>query len=464
MKIVLLSLLLISFLNIFSQDSCVVKVFPGDCQNCYIGMKSVEAGDESIKKTIVFPDLSKAEANAYLRSVLNISDINKFNIIVSDSVYNSMNRNLTSEVYVYSENKLYNHSLLKKFHGFDEIGPYEIKIPDSIAISVAAAIINHEDYFFITDSKFGNCIFISKHGENKITTLTAQDFTTEENFNKISGDTLCYHMFSKYREVLKSANMDRVKFKPSFEKRNKMTTFLMTPDIKVENNEAGLFYKTGIVIFNNPNEHTILRIDEESLPENYVIFPAYFSKHKGEYYIQLTHVDRNNDDQYLLGKFLLENDKLTFSEFPAFKIPSEYLPSSNFKSLRKMLGSTDPFLFLQYSLSYYNMDTDKTSLLPFESVNLDFELPGQAINLLKFEYSFKFIDAYVTEKILQVLHEESGKYYVAYINRKDNSLIKKLEISNPAKTLKAGMFFYSTEELFYLSKDNTIVVEKINYR
>jgi len=128
-----------------------------------------------------------------------------------------------------------------------------------------------------------------------------------------------------------------------------------------------------------------------------------------------------------------------------------------------MLGSTDPFLFLQYSLSYYNMDTDKTSLLPFESVNLDFELPGQAINLLKFEYSFKFIDAYVTEKILQVLHEESGKYYVAYINRKDNSLIKKLEISNPAKTLKAGMFFYSTEELFYLSKDNTIVVEKINY-
>lgn len=425
-------------------------------------MKKVESSDDGIKKTIVFPDLSKAEVNAYLRNVLNISDISKFTVIVSDSVYNSMNKSLTSEVYVYNDNKLYDHALLKKFYGFDKIGPYEIKIPDSIPISIAATIINNDDYFFITDSKFGNCIFINKHANHKVTVLSAQDLTTDSNFNKISGDTICYHLFSKYREVLKSANMDRMQFKHTFGKRH-MTAFLMAPDIKVINDEAGLAYKTGIIIFKNPKEYTILSIDEESLPENYIVFPNFFSEHKGDYYIQLAHIDRTDNNQYLLGRFYLGNKKLVFSGFPEYKIPAEYLPASKFKSLRKVMTPINPYVFLQYSLSYYDIDNDQTYLLPLDSVNLKFEFPEQLVKLLKLESSYRFIDAYISDRTMQVLYEESDKYYIAEIDRTDNSLIKKLEILNLAKPLKAGMYFYSTDKLFYLTTDNTIVVEKINY-
>lgn len=463
MKTILLGLLFISFSQIFSQDSCVVKIFPGDCLNCYIGMKKVESSDEGIKRTIVFPDLSKAEVNAYLRNVLNISDISKFTVIVSDSAYNSMNQSLTSEVYVYNENKLYGHSLLKKFYGFDELGPYEIKIPDSIAISVAATIINHEDYFFITDSKFGNCIFISKHGNNEVIVLRAQDITTESNFNKISGDTICYHMFSKYRDVLRSANMDRMQLQHSFGK-SQMTSFLMAPDIKVINDKAGLTYITGIIFFTNPKKFVILRIDEESMPENYVVYPGFYSEYKGGHYIQLAHIDRTIDDQYVLGKFCLENEKLLFSGFPEYKIPMEYLPASKFKSLRKVLTPANPYVFLQYSLSYYDMDNDQTYLLPLDSVDLKFEFPDQIVDLMKFEHNYKFMDAYVSEKVIQVLYKVSDKYYIAYINRTDNSMIKKMEILNLAKHLKAGMCFYSADKLFYLTTDNTIVVENINYK
>jgi hypothetical protein len=60
------------------------------------------------------------------------------------------------------------------------------------------------------------------------------------------------------------------------------------------------------------------------------------------------------------------------------------------------------------------------------------------------------------------LHKVSEKYFIAYINRSDNRLIKNLEIENPEKQLKTGMSFYAADKLFYLTSDNTIVVKNIN--
>lgn len=460
MKISLLSLLLISFLSSFSQDSCVVKIFPGDCRNCYIGMKNIESSDAGIKKTIVLPNLSKAEVNAYLNNVLNIDDISKYNVIVSDSIYNSINNSLTSEIYVYNEKKLYDKKLLKNFYGFNELGSYEIIIPDTIAISVASTIINHEDYFFITDSKFGNFIFINKHGNNKITVLEAKDLTIESIFNKISGDSICYNMFIEYKEILKNANMDRMQFKHTFGKKY-MSAFILAPEIKVINNEAGLTYRPGIILFNNPNKYSILGIDTKSLPKNYIVYPGFYSEYKGDYYIQLAHIDITIDDQYVIGKFILENEKLVFMKFPEYKIPSEYLPASKFKSLRKVLSSANPYLFLQYSLSYYNIDIDQTNILPLDSVNLEFDFSDKVANLMRFEYNYKFIDAYLSENIIQILYKVAEKYNIAYIDRIDNRLINNIEITDPTKPLKTGMSFYSADKLFYLTSDNTIVVREI---
>ena len=463
MKKLLFCLLLTSFFNLFSQDSCVVKIFPNDCLNCYVGMKKIEFSDENIKKTIVFPNLTKPEVNAYLSEVFKISDTNKFNIIVSDSIYNSINNALTSEVYVYNEKKLYDHSLLKKFYGFAEFGPREIKIPDSIAFSAATTLINTEDYFFITDSKFAKYVLISKHADHKLTVLTALDLTTEINFHKISGDTMCYHMFSKYRDILKDANMDMMRLNHSFNKRNIMASFIMAPDIIVENNEAGLSYKSGIIIFNNPKDYSILRIREESLPEGYHIFPSFFSEYKGDYYLQLVPADKTMDEQYLFGRFNLKEEDLVFSGFTDYKLPSEYLPASKFKSLRKILTPADPYIFLQYSLSYYNLDNDKTYKLPLDAVDLKFDMPGQSMSLLKFEYNYRFVDAYISENTIKVLYEESGKHYLAFIDRIRNSLIEKKEITDFPKPIKAGPSFYSEDMIFYLTKDNSIVVEKINF-
>lgn len=464
MKSLLLSVLMVSFISIYSQDSCVVKVFPNDCQNCYIGMRNVESAQKDVKKTIVFPNMPQAEVNAYLKNVLNIHDESSYTIIVSDSVYHSLNTNLTSEVYLYRGNELFDHTILKQFQGIDEMAYTEIKIPDTIAISGGSTLINQQDYFFITDPKFGDFIFISKYGDHKIDVITADAFTTESNFERISGDTICYSTFLEYREILKSANMDKMKIQSSFIKRDLMAAYLLAPDIQVINGEAGLMYKNGLIIFNKPSDYTILRIDEKSIPKNYVINAGFYYQYKEGHYIQLTNIDRTLDDQFILGKFQLENNKLVFSEFPDYKIPTEYLPSSKFMSLRKILSSAGPYVFLQYSNSYFDLEKNQTFQLPLDTVNLNFEFQNLDINQLKFEYSFQLIDAIIFENTIQVLFEESGIYYVGVIDRIDNSLIKKSEIMSLSKPIKAGMNFYSPEKIFYLANDNTIVIEQIKYK
>jgi hypothetical protein len=407
--------------------------------------------------------MTQAEVNAYIKDILKIEDITKYNIIVSDSVYNSMSSVYTSEVYVYKEEKLFDHALLKKFYGFMELEPYEIKIPDSIAFSHATTLINTNDFFFITDSKFSKYIFVRKNEYPNIIEIKASDLTNEINFNRISGDTMCYHFFSEHRNLLRDVNMDVMRLNHTFSKDN-MSSIIMAPDITVENNEVGLTYKSGVIIFKNPYDYSIFRIREESIPTGYFVFPGFFYEFEDKYYLQLVPLDKTLDDQYILGRFTVNNEELLFSEFLDYKLPSEYLPASKFKSLRKILTPSGPYIFLQYSLSYFDLVNDKPYLLPLDSVNLNFYFPGQSLDMLRLEYDFKFVDAYTSESNIQVLYEKSNKYFIALIDRTGNQLIEKKEIREFAKPIKAGLSFYSKDMIFYLSQGNSIVVEKFSFK
>jgi len=463
MKTTIIILLLLSSITFFSQDSCVVKVFPNDCLNCYVGMVHIENLDQNVKKTMVFPDLTKAEIKAYSKKVLNISDINQYHIIASDSVYNSLNKNMTSEVYLFKNGQLKEHFLLKTYCPVKETGAIEIKLPDSIAISNAAILSCNENFFFISDYTFSDCILINKQ-DQKIVVVTGQNLTSEINFNKIAGDTTTYFMFNKFREDLKSANMDRLKIEPSFGTKNEMTSFLLAPDIREENDELSLYYKTGVIIFKDPDNYKILHIVEESIPEKYVVYPGSFSKSNEIYYIQLIAKDVENDDQYILGKFLLKNESLIFSEFCNYKLPLEYLPAGKTKSLRKILTFANPFVFFQYSLSYYNIDSGQTQQLPLDSVNLEVNLSGLNASSFKLKSNFMVIDALITSRAIKLLYKKADKYYIAHVDRNDSSLLENHEITLPIESLKTFPFFYTTDKLCYLSLDNTIVVEKINYK
>ena len=215
-------LLILASYNLFTQDSCVVKIFPGDCQNCYLGIKAVENYEANVKKTLVFPKLNDSEIEIYLKTVLGIYDKSSYTIIVSDSVYNCIDSTLTSEIYVFDQNRLSNHSQLRYFHGFPKNKKREIKIPDSIGFSPSVTLLNSIKYFFVVDSKFGQCVFITNEDGNQIRVVKMPELTTATNFYKIAGDSLCYSKFLEYREVLEGVKMDRMKVNHIFNTNGNM--------------------------------------------------------------------------------------------------------------------------------------------------------------------------------------------------------------------------------------------------
>ncbi len=463
-KLIILNLLLVSFFHLSAQDSCVIKVCPNDCLNCYAGMQNVETTGNNIKKTIVFPDMSSAEVKEYLNHVLNISDTSLYNIIVSDSIYNSMSSSLSSEVYVYDENKLEKHSLLKKFDGFEKKNGFEIKIPDTIAISTSGSIINAREFFLISDYTFGKFVFVDKNKDNNVSVLTGEELTTRENYIKITGDTSAYNLFLKYKNQLRRGNADRIRIDPARGSRNQPVSFLMAPDIKFINGTMGIGFKTGIIDFNTPEDYKIFQIDEKSHPSEYYVNPGAYTEYKGKYYLQMGKVDKNANDQNMIGEFVLSDGKYIFSKFLNYKLPTEYQPAIRYSNLGKVLTFVNPYAFLQYSLSYYDLDSDKTLKLPFDTVKLDFFFNSVNYSLTKLESNYVFVDAYVTGKTIRLLFMENNKYYLAEIDRKDGHLISKKEILKPDKKIKLGFYFYSGDKIFYLSTDNSICVEKIKYR
>jgi len=464
MKLLLLNLLLISFIHLFPQDSCVVKVCLNDCLNCYAGMQNIESANKKIKKTIVFPDLSKSEIKEYLNHILNIPDASKYKIIISDSIYNLLNNSLSSEVYVYTENELTDYSLLKRFDGFEKKKVFEIKLPDTIAISKSAYIINTNKYFLISDYMFGKFVFVGKRKDNHVSVITGRDLTTRANYIKIAGDTSAYNLFIKYKRQLKRGNADRFRIQPSMGSRNEMVSFLLVPDIKFHNGTMGIAFKTGLIIFNGPEEYRILPIDDNTYPKEYYVNPGSFSEYQGKYYLQMGKVDKMAEKQDIIGEFVLVDDKVVFSRFLDYQLPSEYFPASKYRYLAKVLTFVNPYAFLQYSLSYYNIEHHQTLKLPLEPVNLKFSFNYQNASLTTLESNYFFSDAKISKQTIRILFKQHEKYFITEIDRADNHLISKKEIMNPDKQIKSGLYFYSDKELFYLSQDNSIVVEQIKYR
>ena len=118
---------------------------------------------------------------------------------------------------------------------------------------------------------------------------------------------------------------------------------------------------------------------------------------------------------------------------------------------------------MQYSLTYFDLDKATTKRLPFDTVSIDFEMPDKMIKRMKFDWDFKFIDAFIAADYFKILYIQGEDYYVAKINRKDGSLINTKQIEKSSKELKSGYSFYNEDSLCYLSSDNYIMVEEIRY-
>ncbi len=464
MKSIFICLSLITHLGLFAQDSCVIKISLNDCLNCYSSMKYFENYDENLQKTLLFPNISEAELNDYLGRVLKLTDVHDFFIVTSDSIYNSMNNSLTSELYSFEDNILLSTELLNRFQGFNTKRRIEIKLPDTLSISNNATIVNSEKYFFITDYLFGKFILIDKDDNRRVFIISGEDLTNKVNITKITGDSSAFDSYSKNIDRFRNVNADIIRLQPSRGSRGNMYSFLLVPEIRSINGYTGIAFNTGAIRFDDPENYSVFHFENESLPEGYFINPSSITSWNGKFYIQVEPLDVEIDDYYPIAEFKLSGNSLIFKGFPEYKMPFEYLPARKFEYLGKIVTFVDSYAFLQYSLSYFDFETDSTYQLPLDSVNLEFDFDPITSALKKLEANYKFCDAYVNSHDLQILFEMDNNYHLATIDRKGNRLVSNRQIKISDIPIKLGPFFYNNEKLFYLSNENDLIIEMTSFK
>ncbi len=459
-------LVLLSNFIIFGQDSCVVKVCLGDCINCYGNFYSVEKLDNTVAKTLVFPKISEKEAVFYSKNLLHIDNLKKYNIVLSDSIYNALQTTNTSEVIYYKNNKKIIHQNLEKFnavHNSSMINESRnIKLPDSIIFSNFVHLITTEKYFMISDNLGGKIVLVNKHNPDSLKIFRSEDLTNQTVFNEVTRNDTIFKVFTKYKSYLRYANYDRVRISPCIGSRNYLSSFLEVPYPKIGNNTIRVTIAYGIIEFLNENKFALFGYNKKKVPEEYYLnASALYHSYKNEYILPVTKYDSITDKKnYCLAKFIKKNNTLNFKSFLPFLLPQEY---EQLKGVMVIPTFIYPYVFYQFSLSVFNLETNKIEKLPLPPQKLNFEFDNENKKVLHKEFTYMFGDAYIEGSSLYVLYRDMTNRYLLTVNKNDFSKkeLKKLDFDS-SKT-KSPIYLLNSKYLYYFTDNNEIRIEKIKF-
>ena len=465
-KRILTYLFAITGLIAYAQDSCAVKVCLNDCLNCYGNFVSVENLNDSVSKTLLFPSISEKEAEYYAKNLLHVKDLKKYHIVLSDSLYHQVQKTVTSEIVYYKGNKEVMHENLDKFHmqkikGLDEDTLIEIPLPDSVFFSQSVNLLYNNGYFLITDYRFGKIVLVNENNPGKIRVINSSELTNKKIFKIITGNDSSYTVFNKYAKYLKYANFDKIRFEPCRGCRRNLSAFVTVPDIKFINNSLHVLSSTGIIKFLDFNKFDILSYNNHSLPPNYYINSSSYYFNKKYYYLPLSKLDSSNSlKNYCLAKFTPKNNVLTFDSFLPFELPKEYEQLKDFLVTPVFIY---PYVFYKFSLSVFNLETNKIEKLPLppQKLNIQFDMKNEKV--ISDEYTYAFNDAVIDGSNLYVFYSDTASKYLLTVDT--NTFSKKsLKKLAPLKyKAKSPYYLYDKNHILYFSKNNEIIIEKIKF-
>ncbi len=450
----------------YAQDSCAVKVCLNDCLNCYGNFVSVENLGDSVSKTLLFPSIPEKEAEYYAKNLLHVKDLKRYNIVLSDSLYNQVQKTITSEIVYYKGNKEVLHENLDKFH-IQKIKKQEedtliiISLPDSVFFSQSVNLLHDSGYFLITDYRFGKIVLIDENNPEKIRIINARDLTTNSIFQIITKNDSSYTIFKKYANYLKYANFDKIRFEPCRKCKNNLSVFITVPDIKFINNNLHVLSATGIINFIDFNKFDILSYNNKSLPQNYYINSSSYYTNKNNYYLPVSKLDSSESSKnYCIAKFKNTNNDLTFDSFVPFELPKEY---KQLKDLMVIPVFIYPYVFYQYSLSVFNLETNKTETLPLtpQKLNIRFDMKNK--KFISNEYTYAFSDAVIEGNNLYVLYYDTTSKYLLTVDTNTFSKKSLKKLAHLKYKAKSPYYLYDKEHIYYFSKNNEIVVEKARF-
>ncbi len=463
------------------QDSCVVKVQLCDCQNCYLGINQVNRYDTEIKKTLIFPNISKKEVYTYFYKVLNLDDTNNYKIIASDSIYNSISKNHSSEVVLFNNGKEEKRYLLKNSYKLllnsknKDTSYYKIDLKkNNIVLSGVITITKNTNYILITDYLFGNLIFINRNNFSFEKLFSNKDLNYEELFSHVINPNFSYDNYKKYKNLLKQFNFEYARFSAAQGITNQLIVLCQIPEIKVNNNtkEMQIIPITIPLKFNSPINYNIYAINNNSLPSGYSISSQSIFFNDSSAYLFVLPPKKYRDstkNKYFLAKYdNIEDTSLYFKSFVKLNIPKEYSDNKIFNDLSFPVFTSKGFVFFRFSNVLYNINKNKKYKMPFRNINLSIK-KDISTNSKVIKSDGYIYDVFQDKDKFYVLHSYKSdsmrkEYFLSTIDTNMN-LIENHKIYDfpEFEKTKTNIYLLNKNFIIYIDKKDVVIKEKLKF-
>lgn len=439
------------------QDSIVIRLNLSDCHNCYGGFCSIEHFPTNLNPTILVKEADQKIAVKFIRKTLGLT--HNYKIIYSDSLYNKLSMNVSSEVFVYKSGELtlkYNLSEFKNtdlnylFHK-NIIG----EIPDSIMSNKAIKYSITDSLIILQDLVF-NEIHVFDYKANKlIKSFNDQTFNIDTIYKLVKLDTISVKLFKKIKPQLRLTRNDKVLIDGCKIMGRKLYLTGNYPILlKSKRDSLFLLRRNFLAIFqvDNLNNFQFLKISEFSLDSvNYFPIPShYFILNDSTFVIRS--LSSNKSTPYNLSLWKLSDNKIQ-----PFNLISNHLPEYYIQTglQTNLLNEVIAWPFLMYNLvpEIKNIVDGGTKTLPLSNSLFQFDFN----NIANQKFNFQIFDAISEKGLLKILFLDHENQYVV-LEIDGLSLITKRSIYFPKKLIspESNVIFYDKNHLSLLCGDGEI--------
>jgi hypothetical protein len=463
MRIFFFIIFFLSISPIFSQDSIVVKLSLNDCSNCYGGFCIIDDLPSNTKITLVVKEEDKKITEYFIRKHLELK--NNYTYVYSDSLYNSLSTSPTSEVFLFQSEKITQQGPLSKFpqtlsHTQSHIDSL-FSMPDSVFVSKFQLFNAIKGYYIITDMIFGK-IYVINSDSGIIKDIIATDFVDLKELQQNYGvDSISMAVFEKLLPQIKTTKNDQIKFQEPIEFNNNLLipVYVPCPVYDTAARTLTLASYPAYVLWDLEQStiHEIIYTKNPTVNHNgidYMILANCFPLDSTSIIIQCQSSDSLRPIS--LSSFGIKDGFLYELKSYNYTIPPYYLTTGLNNNVLGLLIRY-PLVFTKLSPLIFNLETDETTLLPYENELFKFKMN----TIVDHKFNFRLMDAWHSNQGSHILYMNDQDQFIFDTFNANNKLVSSIEIFNELKSSVLDIIIEDHKNFLVLTTASQILRYKL---
>ncbi len=442
-----------------------------ECATCYSNFFNIKDFVNNNDVIFICKNSTKRNSVHFITKYLPYFD-EDYKVIVSDSLYNNLSNEFTSEIIIYSDDRMtkYLHTTIDDFaknldryclliSGSPEI--LEIySLPDSLYVSESVKLCSTAGSLAMLDKKFNQLTFLSKV-DDSITfdrTIDFSDYDIKSLYLSYFGNDSVYKLFEKYKGGLKLVNKDQATVRDFYADSNYIYVLINLPHLYVEKESMSVD-----AVF------VVLKYQNGQLLNTYPVYEdrtdKYFPSEKDFFVMNDTFFFSCNNPYfsdtippYIFEKCVLKSGAIYDEKVLDFQLPDFYLNHKlGYNFLSKIISY--PYIFFSFTTDYINVENGVRYNLPLSKNDFVFDSVGMK---LYYDYAIHSTTKREGNKLEIITVDDELNYFYSIVQLQKNSLIlSPVMLKSLDPKSKSTFIRLNDESLLYINKDNKLISLKI---